>query len=67
MSVFIPGGSKELDLIHELCVCMDFVSYGLMQKQFLLELAIKSFWLKHLNTLVTLDSKKKLVSEKFRP
>ena len=41
-SIFIVSSSSaELDLIHEFCICIDFVSYGLIKKWLLLELAIK--------------------------
>ena len=56
--IFIPSSSsEELALIHELCICIDFVRYGLIE-WLLLELAIKPFSWNHVNTLVTLDSKK---------
>ena len=63
---FLPSSSSEdFALIHEFCICVDFVSYGLIKKWLLLELAIKPFSRNHLNTLVTLDSKKIITSEKF--
>ena len=44
LSIFIPSSSsEELALIHEFCICIYFVSYGLIKKWLLLELAIKPF------------------------
>ena len=44
LPIFITSSSSEkLALIHEFCVCIDFVSYGLMKKRLLLELTIKPF------------------------
>ena len=32
LSIFIASSSSaELDLIHEFCICIDFVSYGLIK------------------------------------
>ena len=43
-SVFIPSSFLEkLGLIHEFCICIDFVSYELNKKWIFLELAIKPF------------------------
>ena len=62
LSIFIASGSsEELVLIHEFCICIDFVSYRLIKKWLLLELAIKQFSWNHLNTLVTTDSKKEVI------
>ena len=38
----------------------------LIQESFFLELAIKLFWGNPLNTLMILDSKERIASEKFR-
>ena len=52
LSIFITNSSsEELALLHEFCICIDFVSYGITEKWLLLELAIKSFSWNHLNTL----------------
>ena len=62
LSIFIPSGSsEELVLKHEFCICIDFVSYRLIKKWILLELAIKQFSWNHFNTLVTTDSKKEVI------
>ena len=35
LSVFIPSSSLEkLALIHEFCICIDFISYGLIKMAF---------------------------------
>ena len=68
LSIFISSSSsEELALIHEFCICIDFVSYGLIKKWLSLELAIKPFSWNHFNTLVTLDPKKFITSEKVCP
>ena len=68
LSIFISSSSsEELALIYEFCICIDFVSFGLTKKWLLLELAIKPFSRNHLNTLVALDFKKFITSEKFCP
>ena len=52
LSIFISiSSSEELALIHEFCICIDFVSCGFIEKSLLLELTIKPFWWNHLNTL----------------
>ena len=67
-SIFIPSSSsEELALIYGFCICIDFVSFGLIKKWLLLELTIKPFSWNHLNTFVALDFKKSITSEKFCP
>ena len=42
LSIFIPSSSSEEHaLIHEFCICVDFVSCGFIKKWLMLELAIK--------------------------
>ena len=68
LSIFIPiSSSEKLALIHEFCFCIDFVSYGLIKKCLMLELAIEQFSWNYLNALGALNSKKSITPEKFCP